>query len=106
MGNANATSAFTGGYAGNATCATEAPAQSPVMQAMADLQQQIGECSYNVDELIVGIGIALRGESPETKQENPRPTMASGLAETIQQMADSVRAIRIRVTDARERLTL
>jgi len=111
MGNTYATAGlasnqFAGNLAENAVCASNVPSASPVLQAITDLQQQIGECRYSADEMIGAIGSVLRGEPPETNQRATRPAMASELAETIQQMADGVRAIRHQIADARERLTL
>lgn len=89
-----------------AVTASDCPVTPPVVQALNDLSNQIGECRYSADALIEAISPALSSVKPADTAEPARPAMASELAETIQQMADAVRATRLRITDARERLTL
>lgn len=89
-----------------AVTTSECQVPPPVVRALNDLRDQIGECRYSADALIEAISPALCSAKPSDTGEPARPPMASELAETIQQMADAVRAARLRITDARERLTL
>lgn len=95
------------GYAiSPAACDANVAPETPVNQALNNLLSEISDCHYQAEGLIVGVAPVLRCECQETAANGARPSMSSELAERIQQMADSIRRIREKLSDARERLTL
>jgi hypothetical protein len=93
-------------YANKANATNAEAPPSPVSLAIRNLRDEISEVHYHADSLINSISPALRAVAPANQESKARPSMASELAEDIQQLADVLRTARQKLVDARERLTL
>jgi hypothetical protein len=78
---------------------------TPVSAALARAREEISECHYHIDLLINGLAPALR-LPPPCEEQSGRLEAASPLANEIELIADNIRNMRLKITDARERLTL
>lgn len=93
----------------NQGCTSLADARpvSPIESALNRLGDEIGEIHCFTDLLITDISPVLRNECPTASDpEKGRLTASSPLAERIEQLAEAVRAARMKITAARDRLTL
>jgi hypothetical protein len=95
----------TKGISHNQPCVSAEPPDSPVGMAIARVREEIIECHYHIDMLIGGVGSALRPQGPSELMPD-RMEAASPLANEIELIADNIRNMRLKITDARERLTL